>query len=191
MKKILKTIIIVLSCFSVYAQKENLNQTKYQFAQRVFEKEYSETVFEKFRGRIIIENENTIKFDEKTLTLNVNKEYIDIFTSGLFYPNLITGNHIVEIKSQEELDKMTKDEKLFYNLSRTDSLTISNLQELYLLNPNYQTKRFCFWIFRPGRANAQEWYFELQNKKATKNTKLSDFIKNAKLTFCKSGTIII
>lgn len=191
MKKLLKTIFLVLACVSVYAQEENLEQTKYQFAKRVFEKEYLETVFEKFSGKIVVENENTIKFDEKTLTLNVNKEYQEIFTSGLFYPNLITGNHIVEIKTKEELAKMTTNEIVFYNMTRTDSARIGNMQELVLLNPNYQTKRFLIWIMRPGRANAQEWYFELQNKKASKKTKLSDFIKNAKLTFSKSGTIII
>lgn len=187
----LKTIIIILSCVSVYAQEENLSQTKYHFAKKVFENEYSETVFEKFSGNIIVENENTLKFDEKTLTLNINGEYKEIFTSGLFYPNLINGNHIVEIKTKDELEKMTVAEKVFYNMTRTDSLNIGNFQELVLLNPNYKTKRFRIWIFRPGRANPQEWYFELKNEKATKKTKLLDFIKNAKLTFCKSGTIII
>jgi hypothetical protein len=174
----------------VYSQEEYSEQAKYRFAKKVFEKEYLETVFENFSGKIVVENENTIKFDEKTLTLNV-KEYREIFTSGLFYPNLIIGNHTVDIKTKEELEKMTTNEIVFYNMTRTDSVRIGNMQELVLLNPNYQTKRFLIWIMRPGRANAQEWYFELQNKKANKKTKLSDFIKNAKLTYSKSGTIII
>jgi hypothetical protein len=76
-------------------------------------------------------------------------------------------------------------------MTRTDSLTIGNFDELKLLNPNYQTKRFLIWIYRKGMANPTEWYFELQNIKANEKTNLTEFIENAELTFIKKGTIII
>jgi hypothetical protein len=151
------------------------------------------TTYEKFDGKISVVNENTIRFDEKTLIFfeNSKDEYLVIFIKGLFYPNIITGNIISEIKSKEELENMSDKDRIFYNIARTDSLTIGYIDELKLLNPNHKTKRFIIWVFRKGMINPTAWYFELQNNKATRKTSLSEFIQNAKLTFCKSGTIII
>jgi hypothetical protein len=192
MKKILYVVILLFSIGNIFCQTENLNQGKYRFAKRVFEKEYLKTAYEKFDGKIIIVNDFTIKYDEKTLNIpNLEEEYKLIFTKGIFYPNIVMGNEIAEIKTKAEIDKMTKDEKIFYNMTRTDSLTIGAFDELPLLNPNVKTKRFLIWIFRNGEMNPTEWYFELQNANATKETELKEFIKKAKLTFCKSGTIII
>jgi hypothetical protein len=192
MKKVLKIIILLFSFGTIFGQSENLNQTKYQFAKKVFEKEYLKTTYEKFGGKIIIENETKIKYDEKTLNIpNLNAEFKSIFTKGIFYPNIVTGNKIAEIKTKIELDKMTTQEKVFYNMIRTDSLTIGNFDELKLLNPNCQTKRFLIWIYRKGMANPTEWYFEIQNKKANEKTTLTEFMENAELTFIKKGTIII
>lgn len=192
MKKILNIIIVLFSFGTMFSQNENLNQTKYQFAKNVFEKEYLKTTYEKFDGKIIIENETTIKYDEKTLIIpDLKNEFKLIFTKGIFYPNIVTGNQIAEVKTKIELEKMTENERVFYNMTRTDSLTIGNFDELKLLNPNYQTKRFLIWIYRKGMANPTEWYFELQNIKANEKTNLTEFIENAKLTFIKKGTIII
>lgn len=194
MKILLKTtlIIYIFSFGKVFSQKENLNQTKYQFAKNIFEKEYSKSNFEKFKGKIEPVNKNTIKFDEKTLIIpNLKEEFKFIFTNGIFHPNIIFGNHITKLKTKEELDKMNSNEKMFYNMSRTDSLTIGNFEELSLLNPNHKNKRFLVWIYTKGMMNPTEYYIELQNKKARRKTKLYDFIKNSKLTFCKKGTIII
>jgi hypothetical protein len=192
MKKVLNIIILLFSFGTIFGQNENLNQTKYQFAKKVFENEYLKTTYEKFGGKIVIENETTIKYDEKTLNIpNLNAELKLIFTNGIFYPNIVTGNQIAEIKTEEELNKMPQNEKVFYNMTRTDYLRIGNFDELKLLNPNCQTKRFLIWIYRKGMANPTEWYFELQNNKANEKTKLSEFMENAELTFIKKGTIII
>jgi hypothetical protein len=59
------------------------------------------------------------------------------------------------------------------------------------LNPNPQTKRFIFWLFRIGIANPTEYYFELYNENATKRTSFEEFIENARMTFFYAGTIII
>lgn len=59
------------------------------------------------------------------------------------------------------------------------------------LNPNPQTKRFIFWVFRIGAANPTEYYFELYNKNATKETSIEEFIENARMTFYYKGTLII
>ena len=192
MRTILKIFIVMLLFGKVSAQTENLNSGKYQFAKDVFEKKYSKQYFEKFNGKIIIENRTSIKFDEKTLVIyNLSDELKSIFTSGIFYPNIITGNRPAVIKSKEEIESMTKNEKMFYNMTRTDSLKISYFDELKLLNPNPKIKRFIFWLFNMGSANPTECYLELENENATEKTPLMEFIKNAKLTFYYQGTLIL
>lgn len=191
MKTTLRILIILLSFAKLSAQTENLTSSKYQFAKDVFEKKYSKQNFQKFKGKIVIDS-NSIKFDEKTLVLyNVKNVYKPIFTDGIFYPNIITGNHIAIIKSKEEIDSMATSERVFYNMMRTDSLTIGYFDELKALNPSPKIKRFIFWLHSPGRANPTEYYFELENEKATKKTTLPEFIKNSKLTFFYRGTLII
>lgn len=176
----------------IYAQTENLNSTKYQFAKGVFEKNYTKQNFEKFKGKISIENGITIKFDEKTLVIyNTSEVYKAIFFNGIFYPNIITGNQISIIKSEKEIESLTTSEKVFYNMTRTDSLQIANFNELKALNPNPKIKRFVFWLYNIGSSNPTECYIELENQKATEKTILAEFIKNAKLTFYYRGTIII
>ena len=39
--------------------------------------------------------------------------------------------------------------------------------------------------------NPTEYFFELYNKQATKNTPLEEFLENAVMTFYYQGTIII
>ncbi len=65
------------------------------------------------------------------------------------------------------------------------------VEEMEKLNPNPQTKRFIFWVFRIGAANPTEYYFELYNKNATKETSIEEFIENARMTFYYKGTLII
>jgi len=86
-----------------------------------------------------------------------------------------------------------------YLINGSLNLTISIIDELVLLNPNPRTKRYKFWIYKTATENSfflislnpSEYYFELQNENANKNTINEDFINGAKLTFLKFGTIII
>ncbi|GAA3737507.1 hypothetical protein GCM10022422_21000 [Flavobacterium ginsengisoli] len=192
LKTVLNISLFLLSFGKTIAQNDDLSSLRYQFSKEVFEKKYSRKYFERFKGKILILNENSIQFDEKTLILtNVNNDYISIFTKGVFYPNIITENSTSILKTKEELSKMTKDEKMIYNFNKTDSIRISNFHELKRLNPNPQTKRFVFWRYRKGMVNPTECYFELENKKASTETSLADFIENSQLTFYYRGTIII
>jgi len=189
--KILFLLILFLSSLEVYSQNESLNNSKYQFAKDVFKTKYKKEHFEKFPGKIEVSS-SSIQYDEKTFVFdNIPGEFMEIFTSGIFYPNILTGNHIAQVKPQEEVATMTVKEKIFYNMMRTDSLRIGNINELTLINPNPKIKRFAFWLFTKGRANATECYFELENSKANDKTPISEFIKNSKLTFFYRGTLII
>jgi len=121
-----------------------------------------------------------------------SSKYLPIFLEGFFYPQLIIGNkENSKILSIDELNKMTSEEQVFYNMSKNALLNISNLEELRFLKTSPKIKRFRFWSFRPGFANPQVYYFELTNEAANEKTSFENFIKNSNLTFIKSGHIVI
>ena len=76
-------------------------------------------------------------------------------------------------------------------MSRNDSLTISEFEELKFLTKSYTQKRFRFWLFRKGTANPTVCFIELTNDKASSKTDLTTFINGAALTYFKSGWIVI
>lgn len=76
-------------------------------------------------------------------------------------------------------------------MARTDSLIISNLEELKFLNTMPKQRKFRFWLSRKGFANPTVYFFELTNENATSETGMSSFINGSKLTFFELGWIII
>jgi hypothetical protein len=189
MNKILLALLL-LCLIQVYGQ--DTNEVKYQFSKEVFKTKYKETYYESYNGEIDRLSKHELKFDDKVLRVYSNDtSLVAIFSKGIFYPEIIVGTETSKILTKSELDTMSTKRKVFYNLTRSDSLTIGNLEELEKLNPDFKTKRFLFWLFRIGFANPQECYFELRNENATKEMTISEFIENAKLTFYYSGTIII
>jgi hypothetical protein len=187
-----KTFLILLQLFLFQVFGQNSDGVKYQFAKEVFKKEYKKTTFESFKGEIERLNENELKFKDKVLKIYSNDtSLIKIFSKGIFNPEIIFGKESTKILTKNELDSLSTNKKIFYNLTRNDSLTIGNLEGLEKLNPNFKTKRFMFWLFRIGIANPQECYFELQNEKGNKDMKMEEFIENAKVTFFYQGTIIL
>jgi len=114
-----------------------------------------------------------------------------ILKKGILYPQLISGFTTEKRTSEKELDSLSVSERYFYELSRGDNLTISNLEELKFLSDSPKIKRFRFWLIRPKSANPEVYLFELTNENADKNTKLKKFIKSSKLTFLKNGWVVI
>ena len=195
-------IILTLTFFSVDAQTtDNKNQIKREFknqgeqedywAEQLFEKEYSKTHFDKFKGDIVIIGNGFIFGDKTFVITNTTKELKLIFSSGIFYPTIITGDTKSIVKSQKELDTLSVAEKYFYNVARTDGLTISGFEELKFLTKSNTQKRFRFWLFRKGSANPTVCFIELTNDKANSKTDLIAFINGAALTYFKSSWIVI
>jgi len=118
-------------------------------------------------------------------------ELKSIFTLGIFYPQIITGDSVYKKKSEDELSKMTITQKVFYNMTKNDTLFIGELEELKFLSKDPTIKRFRFWEYRKGFANPVVYFFELTNSSADKTTSLELFIKGASLSFVKKGGIII
>ncbi|WP_316768965.1 hypothetical protein [Pedobacter frigiditerrae] len=191
MKKLL-ILFFLLNCFVFKVIGQTNESSNYEFAKRTFKSEYKKQSFEKYDGVIKIINESTFKFGEKTLTIiNTDNSLLKIFKKGIFNPDIVFGAGTSKPLTQNQIDTMSTNEKVFYNMVRNDSLNISSVKELVKLNPNYKTKRFVFWLFNPGRLNPTEYYFELYNDNANYKSSLNEFLENAKMTFFYKGTIII
>ena len=188
MKKTLTSILFFCFCFTqTFGQN-----SKYQFAKRVFKREYKKQEFEIFKGKVEKIDESTFRYGDKVLNIDTEDYSImNVFSKGIFHPEIIGGKKTIKALTKSQLDTMTTQSQFFYNLSRNDSIRIGEVEELERLNPNSKTKRFVFWLYQRGMANPTECYFELYNNKATKNMTLEEFINGSKLTFYHRGTIII
>jgi hypothetical protein len=188
MKTILTSLLLLTICASVTCGQNS----KYDFAKDVFKREYKKKDFEKFGGRVEVINENTFRYGDKVLTIHTeDKSLIQIFRKGIFHAEIIGGKHTTKPLTKSQLDTMSTDAKVFYNLSRNDSMAIGDLEQLQRLNPNVKTKRFVFWLYNRAMANPTECYFELYNDNGSKEMAIDEFISNSRLTFFHRGTLIL
>lgn len=188
----MKTILTSLLLLTVSASLTYGQNSKYDFAKGVFRREYKKKDYEKFSGEVETINENTFRYGDKVLTVYAeDNNLIPIFSKGIFYADLIGGKQTTKSLTKSQLDTMSTDAKVFYNISRNDSITIGDVEQLEKLNPNPKTKRFVFWLYNTGMVNPTECYFELYNNKGTKEMTIDEFIRNSKLTFYYRGTLIL
>jgi hypothetical protein len=188
MNNILTSFLLLTFCTVVtYGQN-----SKYDFAKDVFRREYKKTNYETFRGQVEVINKNIFRYGDKVLTVYTeHTKLIPIFSQGIFHADIVGGRHTTKSLTKFQLDTMSTDAKVFYNISRNDSSTIGNVEQLEKLNPNPKTRRFVFWLYNKGMANPTECYFEIYNDKGTKEMTIDEFIKNSKLTFYYRGTLIL
>ncbi|MGK0307483.1 MAG: hypothetical protein ACI8RP_000435 [Urechidicola sp.] len=171
---------------------KNQGEQEDYWTQELFKKEYKKLSYETYHNEIIEKEGIEFIYDNKSFNIyEVNETLKLIFKKGIIYPQLISGFTTEKRKSEKELDSLSATQKYFYEMSRGDNLTITNLEELNFLSDSPKIKRFRFWLGRPKSANPQVYIFELTNETADKNTELKDFIENSKLTFLKEGWLII
>jgi len=183
-------LFLFFSISCIYGQERG--DEKYRFSKEVFKTEYKKDFYKRYNGNIEAINENTLKFGKKILIVSTdNKQNRQIFEKGIFNPDIVFGKTTTIPLNKEQIDTFSTSEKIFYNLARNDSLNICCVEELTKLNPNYQTKRYIFWLFQMGKANPTEYYFEIYNKKAKKISSFEEFIENAVMTFYYKGTLIL
>jgi hypothetical protein len=187
--KIQLTLLLLLTICTTVTYGQN---SKYDFAKDVFRREYRKKDYETFGGPVEVINENTFRYRDKVLTVYTeDKKLIGIFSKGIFHAEIIGGKRTTKSLTKSQLDTMSTNAKVFYNISRNDSITIEDLEQLEKLNPNLKTKRFVFWLYNKGMANPTECYFELYNDKGTKEMTIDEFINDSKLTFYCRGTLIL
>ena len=190
MRTLLLTNLVLLNIQIINSQ--NRKDEKYRFAKEAFKSEnYKYQDYPKYDNEIIKLENNTYQFGDKFLTIELEKSvYENIFKLGIFNPDIVFGKETTK-KTKAELDSLNQNQRVIYNLIRNDSLTICCFEELEKLNPNSQTKRFKFWLFNVGLLNPTEYYIELFNKNATKETSIDEFIENSRMTFFFKGTVIL
>ena len=167
--QILVAIFITLT-FQTFAQ----NEMERECIKRI--KEFSTAIsFPKFTGLIIV-SKDTIKFDSSRIIISSsNAEFIKIFELGLVFPDLIYGA------------SETGDRYDFRKTLSVDTLSISNVSELHILNQKPEMKSFSFLLWEKNMTNPSLYLFELTNKNANSKTSMKAFIEKAKVTafgFC-------
>lgn len=169
---------LIFLCNAGYSQRESIprhwHDESPKFANQGEQEDYwswlafsREIIREKretFPGLVHVED-NIIYFDKNSSIAisDTNSELFQIFTKGIFYPELLG----------------------------MENISISAFIELKFLNISPNFRRFRFWLWYPNEMNPQVFLFELQNDKAIQNTTLSDFIEGSNVTFIKSGWIIL
>jgi hypothetical protein len=167
----------------------------------LFKREYKYEYYERYKGQIVIHGDS-YQYNDVVLVVYKYPELKGIFEKGLFYPDIISQSFKfkppirIKLLNNTETTGAKKDttattKKLFYNMIRTDSLIVADLEELKFLETKPTQKRFRFWMVRKGFANPTVYFFELTNEKATKDTGMASFINGSTLTFFDEGWIII
>jgi|SRR5689334_4847272 len=177
--------------FVVRTQFANQGEQEDYWAEKLFYEKYKKETYKRFAGDINVIDKNHIKFGNKILQGYFPPELKSIFTQGIFYPQIITGDTVAPKKSNEEINKMTDGQRVFYKMTQNDTLVIGEFEELKFLSKSPTIKRFRYWEYRKWSANPQVYFIELTNAAADKSTDMETFIKGATLTFVKDGWIIM
>lgn len=181
MIRIFVTLFVLFLFTKGKGQSENINSGKYHPAKEHFETQYIKQEYSKYpKFQIKIEKDKVIMNVVNSIEFpeKLDNRFKLLLGTGLLNPMIINGSPNVKILVMDEL---------------------------LLLNPNPQTKRFKFWIFRNNKSykhniqevllgnsvNPEEYYFELYNEKADVSTGFNDFIEGARLTYIGYGGIII
>jgi hypothetical protein len=199
MKPFIIPLIFSLLClpFDMTAQTEFKTQGEQEkyWTEQVFHKNYVKYNIERFKGDIYVLNDTTIKYDTTVLKIfTYNDSLLQIFKLGIFYPDVFSKEIVDSIKirgiQNNRISGLKDKTNLNFSLAN-DTITISNIEELYSLNPSFKVKRFKFWVFHKWHSNPSIYLIELTNNYANSETGLLDFIIGAKLTFIKKGWLII
>ncbi|MDO6433294.1 hypothetical protein Q4E93_21970 [Flavitalea sp. BT771] len=168
---------------------KNAGEQEDYWAKELFENSYAKENFSRYTGKIVIVNDNTFGYGDNIIKVHsTSDELKTIFKLGIINSAIFGGGENVKKPS---IDSMTIAERTIYGLIRSDTLAISDVEELKFLNTSSQVKRFRFLLWRPGFANPTLYFFELTNDKANKKTGLVNFIRGSQLTLIKMRSILI
>ena len=169
-----------------YAQ----NEQELRWGKKIFAENSGKQFFNRYEGKVIVLTKQVYKYDEKIIeVLDTDSSWLPIFEAGILTPNIIAGNSA--IKSKSELDSLPISERYFYNTIRSDSVKVSNLEQLNYPQQSSKVKRFRILFWRSNEMNPSLYFFELSNEKATIETDIRTFILGSKLTVFEFGSVLI
>ena len=157
--------------------------------------------YKRFNGKITIIDSITIRFDEKTLFVYTKNNNIRrIFEEGILYPDLFIEQNCDQFNSSLDTNFSQVDTNVIYveskckysfnSLFGEDSHRISNFKSsISKISP--QNRTIYFLLYRNGMINPTEYWIELYNKNATKETDMETFINGAELISIMKGSLLI
>ncbi|MFA7687780.1 MAG: hypothetical protein WCY25_07935 [Moheibacter sp.] len=146
----------------------------------VFKYEYKRKVHFRYQKEIIKNDIDEYLFGERVIYVeNKNSELLTkLIESGVFNPDEIFGKELVKVDTIKK-----SSDGYSITIEKFDTISVCCLKELGILNPDIKTKRFIFLVAVSDVVNPYEFYFELYNENATKETTIEEFIQNSKMTF--------
>lgn len=184
MKNKIVGIVCLLVSVGFCAQTKTAVAKNEKQAIEHFEKNYKKKKYSKFEGKIT-PLDKQFSFDDKIAYVEkADKLTKSILSEGLFYPQLLTDYQMDKFmrestdKSQKTYLKLQKNPKASFDVNKIN-VKITDLQ---IDLDNEKTKRYKV-VTKATNIPSVRYYIELTNNKATKETKIEDFLKNAKLTY--------
>lgn len=174
-------------CVAERGEKGTQGKQEDKWARKLLKKEYSKKEYNSFSGKIKIIDDETILYDSNVLTIYNTCKYLKpIFQKGIIYPDILTGSVPVQkgLLTDQELSSIVF-------LSSSDSLQITDFEELKFIKISQKTKIFRFWLYTKGVINPTVCFLTLYNNSANSKTDIETFINGSRLTFFTRGWIII
>jgi hypothetical protein len=175
MNRTLISFFLLLISMVSHAQKDSSSyaegtegEQEYNWAKEIFNKDSGKQSFQEFKGKIVIIDKNTIKYDGKVIhVFDTSSELLSIFKRGILYPSIILGNQPYH-----------------------DTLVICCIEEVKFPKQSVKTKRFSL-LLADNSVNPALYFFELTNENATEETDRACFIDGAKLTVFGFASILM
>jgi hypothetical protein len=173
----MRTIVLIFTFFAfsvsgiaqnnIQAEKrtfKNQGEQENYWAENFFKEKYISQNYPRFNGKVCEIDKNTFKYDTEILVIdNLDLKWKSIFLKGILYPQIIG----------------------------TNISFIGNFEELEFLRVSPKIRRFRFWLYTKMMMNPTVYLLEITNDHATEETGIEFFIENGKLTFLKSGWLIL
>jgi hypothetical protein len=181
---------------------KNAGEQEEYWAAELFKNSYKQQQYKKYNGTILNIKDGYC-FKDVVLIVYKGNGFREIFEKGIFYPEVLHRAFDYGLKSKvrpsidsgkyttKDTDTPTTTAKAMFDFPKTDTLKITDFEELKFLETTPKQRRFRFWLFTQGFGNPTVYFIELTNKQATVKTSITEFIKGAELTFCKEGWLII
>lgn len=183
----------------VYKNNDDFERYK---DRNVFKNQYTRKNHSKYSNKIVTDTVNEVifvQFDSiRVYLFNDAKKYSDIFSEGLLSGQMIYCE--LDSNCTPTKDITLRNAKTGKILEQNiwgwkgHTIRIEHFEELFFPKQKCTVKRFKFWVYPyKNRFNGGNNIFllELTNTNANKETNLSDFILNSKVTFLKHSRIMI
>jgi len=162
MKKLLIFVFLMLA-FSANAQKKKIS-------------------YKRFSGTITIISEDAIKYDDELLIiLHTETRLKQLFETGILYPAIIRSSAGIKVSTVPTAAVSTI----------KHDFTIQKVQLVRSKSKSGKIRKFKFELYQNDIADPTEYFIELRNPKASFKTDIKKFIRGAKLTAVKRGSIVI